>query len=102
MNPVWTQGRRVIAVFALLLPAARARAQEPPAAPAAAQVAPSASATPNVVAVRLVSEDGKALEKVPGHLAVQAGTPLDERQVAEALRTLYRTGDYADLKAVAV
>jgi outer membrane protein insertion porin family len=85
----------MIAVFALLLPLAHARAQKPPL------VAAQEPASPQVVAVRLVGEDGQALGELPADLPVQPGKPLDRRQVAEAIRTLYRTGDYADLQAVA-
>lgn len=102
MKRVFAQGRRVIAAFALLLPAASARAQNPAlSVPAAAEAKASPNAAPTVVEVRLVSEDGK-LESLPKNLAVQPGAPLDPKQVAESLRTLYGTGDYADLKAVAV
>jgi outer membrane protein assembly complex protein YaeT len=102
MKRVFTERRRVIAVFALLLPLASARAQNPAstvAGPAEAAEAPKAA--PTVVEVRLVSEDGKTLQTLP-EIAVRPGAPLDSRQVADSLRTLYRTGDYADLKVVAV
>src|SRR5262249_48858577 len=56
--------------------------------------------SPTVVGVRLVGEDGQPVEKLPEHFPVQEGAPLDPRQVADALRMLYRTGDYADLQAV--
>src|SRR5437879_12916462 len=103
MTPISHQGRRVIAVFALLLPVARAYAQNPPstAAPQPASVF-SQDSKPNVVEVQLVTEDGKSLGKLPEHLPVQPGMPLDHRQVADSLRALYRTGDYGDLRAVLV
>ena len=96
MKRVSAKGRRAIAVFALLLPVARAYAQNPPA------VAAQDSVSPRVVEVRLVGEDGKTVGELPASLPVQAGRALGKKEVAEALRTLYRTGDYADLKAVAV
>ncbi|HTT33555.1 MAG TPA: POTRA domain-containing protein [Methylomirabilota bacterium] len=53
-----------------------------------------------VVAVRIVREDGKVLAESPSGIAVEAGKPLDRTKVAEGIRALYRTGDYADLRAV--
>src|SRR5215472_6322313 len=52
-----------------------------------------------VVAVRVVSEEGRVLTESPADLPVQMGKPLDRAQVAESLRILYRTGNYADLRA---
>ena len=49
--------------------------------------------------VRLRTEAGQAAT-LPAGFPIQEGKPLDRKQVAEALRILYRTGDYADLKAV--
>jgi len=95
MKRVLAKGRRAIAVFALVLPLAPTYAQDPPLHAA------QESASPYVVEVRLVGEDGKPKGAVPANLAVQPGKPLDNQEVAEALRTLYRTGDYADLQAVA-
>ena len=51
-----------------------------------------------VVAVRIVTQDGKVLSDAPANVTVQTGKPLDPNQVAESIRKLYRTGDYADLK----
>jgi len=56
---------------------------------------------PIVAAVRIVREDGKVLVEAPSGIAVEAGKPLDRGKIAESLRALYRTGDYADLRAVA-
>jgi len=53
-----------------------------------------------VVSVRLVHEDGSILSPNPSSLAVQAGKPLDREAVASSIRTLYLTGDYADIKAL--
>src|SRR5215472_12127716 len=103
MKRVVTQRRRVIAVFALLLPLAHAYAQNPPTSPPEpAEAKGSPKAAPTVVEVRLVSEDGKTLQTTLPEIAARRGAPLDPRQVADSLRTLYRTGDYADLKAVTV
>jgi len=53
-----------------------------------------------VVAVRIVTEDGRVLSEAPAGLSVAIGKPLDRDQVAESIRALYRTGDYADVRAV--
>ena len=55
---------------------------------------------PTVVEVRIVREDGQVLAASPSGIGVGPGKQLDPEQVAESLRALYRTGDYADLKAV--
>jgi outer membrane protein insertion porin family len=55
-----------------------------------------------LVGVRVVGEDGQVLLASPSGLAVQVGKPLDRQQVAASIRTLYQTGDYADLRAVLV
>jgi len=62
--------------------------------------AQSGEAQPLVTDVRIVREDGQVLADSPAGIAVQAGKPLDRGRVAESLRALYRTGDYADLRAV--
>jgi outer membrane protein insertion porin family len=98
-------GLRSIVVPALLFGAALACAQSPqnvPPSPVAAGVPDSASVDGAVaVAVRIVTDDGRVLVESPPGLSIQTGKPLDPAQIAESLRTLYRTGDYADLRAVA-
>jgi outer membrane protein insertion porin family len=54
-----------------------------------------------VVGVRIVTEDGRVLSESPAGTAVQIGRPLDRQQIADSIRTLYGTGDYADIRAVA-
>src|SRR5215467_3609123 len=86
-----------IAAFALLSGAAPIHAQ------ASAQGASSErqGSEPVVVAIRIVREsDSKVLKESPSGLSVEIGKPLDREKVAESLRALYKTGDYADLKAV--
>src|SRR5258707_5117726 len=98
------QGLRKIAAAALLMGVALVHAgaqQEPPAG----RVSTATSQTPadtaeDVVAVRIVTEDGRVLSEAPRGLPVSIGKPLDREQVAESIRTLYRTGDYADLRAM--
>src|SRR6266849_6766304 len=55
---------------------------------------------PTVAAIRLVKEEGGVLSESPSGIAVETGKPLDPGKVAESLRALYRTGNYADVRAV--
>lgn len=56
---------------------------------------------PVVVGIRIVREsDSKVLAESPSGISVEIGKPLDRKKVAESLRALYKTGDYAGLKAV--
>ncbi|HEX8837216.1 MAG TPA: POTRA domain-containing protein [Candidatus Acidoferrum sp.] len=70
--------------------------------PHAPQAAPESEVAPGavVVSVRIVRDDGEVLVESPSGIAVETGRPLDRERVAESLRALYRTGDYADLRAV--
>src|SRR6267378_6445970 len=90
------EGFRKIVAAALLMGVAQGRAQAQQET-AAGQV----SAAENVVAVRIVTEDGRVLSEAPAGLPISIGKPLDREQVAESIRSLYRTGDYADLRAMA-
>lgn len=95
MKSSWGRRWGGIAVFALLLGAAKSYAQahveEKGQTPAAA--AP-------VVAVRIVTEDGHVLSESPSGIAVEIGKPLNREQIARSIRALYALGDYQDLKAV--
>ena len=98
------QGLRKIVAAALLMGIAQGYAyaqQEGPAGQVSA-AAPqnSASTAENVVAARIVTEDGRVLSEAPAGLSISMGKPLDREQVAESVRVLYRTGDYADLRAI--
>src|SRR6266481_851499 len=99
------QGLRKIAAAALLMGVAplHARAQpETPAGPVSTATSQNpANTAEDVVAVRIVTEDGRVLTEAPAGLPVAIGKPLDREQVAESIRALYRTGDYADLRATA-
>ena len=56
---------------------------------------------PVVVSIRIVREsDSKVLAESPSGISVEIGKALSREKVAESLRALYKTGDYADLKAV--
>ncbi len=88
-------GWRGIVALALLTGAAPTHAQTPQ------DTSPAGVAEePKIVAIRIVKEDGQVLSGAPSGIAVEAGKPLDQRKIAESLRALYRTGEYADLKAV--
>ena len=93
MQARWVNRLRGLALLVLFLGGGPACAQAPGEAPK--ENAPG----PNVVAVRIVREDGKVLLANPGGLAVEIGKPMRRDQVAASLRTLYQTGDYADLRA---
>ncbi len=54
---------------------------------------------PIVAAVRIVNEQGKVLAESPANISVQAGKSLQRDQVADSIRTLYRTGTYSYIAA---
>src|SRR5690348_7133623 len=86
-----------IVAVALLPGAAPIHAQEPVQGPSSDK----AASEPVVVAVRIVREsDSHIVAESPPGIAVQIGKPLDREKIAESLRALYKTGDYADLQAV--
>ena len=94
-----------IVALVLVFGAGRSCAQTPPAKPpaqATAQApATSTGENANVAAVRIVADDGKVLSETPAGVSIQVGKPIDRTQVADSLRALYRTGNYADIRAVA-
>src|SRR6267378_2409447 len=89
-------GLRGIFALALLTGAAPTHAQAPPGT----SVASIEKEEPKIAAIRLVKEDGQVLSDAPSGIAVETGKALDRGKIADSLRALYRTGDYADLKAV--
>jgi outer membrane protein insertion porin family len=91
----WVRRLMGIAVFALLFVAARSYGQ----AEAEGRAQTTAAGAP-VVAVRIVTEDGRVLSESPTGLTIEIGKPLNREQVAQSLRALYGLGDYTDLKAV--
>src|SRR5260370_4368255 len=97
------QGLRNFAAAALLLGVALGTAHAQQGTPAQEPGTPAsqnaADAAETVVAVRIVTEDGRVLSEAPAGLGVAAGKPLDREQVAESSRGLYRTGHYADARA---
>jgi outer membrane protein insertion porin family len=86
-------GLRAVAGLALLGSAPGARTQSPPQ---------SVSSAAPVVDIRVVTEDGRVLVDCPSGVTVETGKPLNRADVALSLRSLYRTGDYSDLRAVIV
>jgi outer membrane protein insertion porin family len=108
MKWCWANRLRAFAALALLAGAVHAHAQNvaPPAPPnptppqaSPVTVTPSAE---NVVAVRVLTEDGKVLSDCPRGVPVEIGKPLNHSDVAAGLRALYRSGDYSDLRAVTI
>lgn len=86
---------RAIFLLALTLAGARAHARS-----GDETLASPRASSPKIISVRVVAEDGKVLLSDPQGLAVHIGDPLQTEQVAASLRTLYQSGNYADLRAV--
>jgi outer membrane protein insertion porin family len=99
------QGLRKIVAATLLMGVmqghAQARQETPGGQARSAPEQNAVSASENVVAARIVTEDGRVLSEGPAGLPISVGKPVDAQQVAESIRVLYRTGDYADLRATA-
>ena len=96
MKSGWANVLRGIVAFALLTGGALTRGQVPQDISAAGV----AKETPKIVAIRIVKENGQVLSESPSGIAVETGNALERGKIAESLRALYRTGDYADLQAV--
>jgi outer membrane protein insertion porin family len=94
MKSRWGKRFRGIVFFALLLGAARSGAQVQ-----AEEKGPGGAAEP-LVAVRIVSEDGRVLSESPKGIAVEIGKPLERELIARSIRALYGMGNYADIRAV--
>jgi outer membrane protein assembly factor BamA len=93
MRAGWGHGLKRIGVLALLVGAGATHAQTGP------EPAVNAAEKPAVVAVRIVTEEGKVLSENPTGITIEAGKPLEKSEVAGSLRVLFRTGKYADLRA---
>src|SRR5216684_1658017 len=89
-------GLRSIVALALLAGAGWTHAQTAQEATARE----TAVEQPTVAAIRIIKEDGQVLSDSPSGIAVETGKTLDRGKIAESLRALYKTGDYADLRAV--
>src|SRR6266852_3216122 len=97
MKSGWNYGLLGIVALALLTGAAPTRGQTPQDN----SVADRTKEEPTIVAIRIVKEDGQVLSESPAGITVETGKALDRGRIAESLRALYRTGEYADLRAVA-
>src|SRR5713226_3608062 len=97
MKSNWAIGLRGIVALALLTGAAPTRGQTPQDT----SVAGGAKEEPKIAAIRIVKEDGQVLSESPAGITVETGKALDRGKIAESLRALYRTGEYAYLRAVA-
>jgi outer membrane protein insertion porin family len=76
-----------------------AQTQEPAATPAPVPPKSVEPPGPIVTSVRIVDENGKVLVESPANISVQAGKPLERDQVADSIRTLYKTGTYSYIAA---
>jgi len=93
MKLCWANGLQGAVLLMVMLGARHACGQQP----VPAQEMNSGTAI--VRGVRIVREDGNVLQENPANLAVKLGEPLSPEEVAASLRTLYQTGDFADLRA---
>ena len=87
-------GLRKIVAAALLMGVALGHAQaqqETPEASARASQNAASTAEP-VVAVRIVTEDGRVLSEKPAGPAISIGKPLDREQVAQSIRAYFAVG----------
>src|SRR5271168_112353 len=96
----WAYGLRAIVAIALLSGGARAHGQTVPAAGEVAGPVRTAIPEGEVVAVRVVTEDGRVLSDCPRGVTAEIGKPLTGADVAASLKALYRTGDFSYLRAV--
>lgn len=100
MNWPWLARRFPILPAALFAAALPLCAQQPsPAQPPQGNPAPT-QAGPTVVSVRVVKENGQVVLQSPKDIPIQPGKPLERDAVSQSIRALYRSGNYADVKAV--
>ncbi len=96
MNLRWADGLRMFLLLMSLLGGRGVCAQ----ATSARKLVPTLPPGP-VREIRIVEEGGKVLSTSPRGIAVKIGEPVSRDEVATSIRTLYKTGDYAELQAVA-
>ena len=94
MNLRWANSLQGFALLITLLGGRTTCAQATPG-----EIA-TAPPVPVVREIRVVKEDGSLLVANPRGIAAKAGEPLNRDEVAASIRSLYQTGDYADLRAV--
>jgi outer membrane protein insertion porin family len=93
MNLLWTNKLRVLALL-MLFWGRLACAQQP-----SEKQAPSTS-NPIVREVRVIEANGTAVKPVANSISIKVGEPLNRDQVADSIRTLYKTGNYANIAAI--
>src|SRR5882724_4845569 len=97
------QGLRIIVAATLLLGAEWRPAQAQQGSPVGQASAPASetgASIASVAAMRIVTEDGRVLSDIPQGLPISIGKPLNRDEIADSIRTLYRSGDYADVRAI--
>lgn len=87
------------ALFVALALAPAARPQTTPSPPEQ-PLRSLQSDLPVVVSARIVTQQGRILAESPPAIAVQPGKSATRDEVAQSMRTLYKTGDYADIRVV--
>jgi len=98
----WAYGLRAMVAIALLGGGTLTHGQTMPAAGDVAGPARTTIPEGTVVAVRVVTEDGRVISDCPPGVAVEIGKPLSRADVASSLKALYRTGDYSYISAVII
>jgi outer membrane protein insertion porin family len=101
MNLRWDNILRVVALLMALLGGTSMCAQTAKEDKLAPQEKLEPLPAGPVQEIRVVDEAGKVLSTNPKGLAIKIGEPLNRDDVASSIRTLYATGDYADLRALA-
>jgi outer membrane protein insertion porin family len=102
MNSRWGNVLRAIALLMLVLGGTTVCAQTPAKEEkATAQEILSPLPKGPVQEIQVVDQNAKVLSTNPKGLAIKIGEPLNRDDVASSIRTLYATGDYADINAVA-
>lgn len=70
--------------------------------PQAASQEQTVAAAPVIREIRVVKDGDGVLTSTLPEIAAKVGAPLDRDEVASSIRTLYQTGDFADIRAVTV
>lgn len=97
MNHLWTNSLRIVVLLAAFVGGTAVCAQT---ANEGNSATPVALSTEPVQAIRIVEQDGTVLGTNPPGIAVKVGEPLSQDAVASSIRTLYKTGRYAEIAAV--
>jgi outer membrane protein insertion porin family len=92
MNLCWANRLRGLVLLMLLWGGPRVCAQQ-------ATHEKLVSTAPVVREIRIVQQDGAVLKSNPQGISVEIGQPLDLEQVAASIRTLYQTGNFANITA---